>query len=130
MPANRPNTRELVEAVREFIENKVQPEIHKKIALHTRIAVNALKIVERELEYGPNLNSQEHDRLKKILNQDGTLEELNALLCQALQKGEMDYRNRDLLEHLRLTAIGKLSVDNPNYSAYKKAVAKSPGEAE
>jgi hypothetical protein len=122
MAANRPNTRELVEAVREFIENKVQPDIQGKTAFHTRIAINALKIVERELKQGPELNRREETRLKKILGQEGTLEELNKKLCKGLRKGEIDHRDPDLLEHLRLTSLGKLSVDNPNYSAYKKAV--------
>lgn len=130
MAANRPNTRELVEAVREFIENKVQPDIQGKTAFHTRIAINALKIVERELTKGPELNRREETRLKKILGREGTLEELNKALCKGLRKGDIDHRDPGLLAHLRLTALGKLSVDNPNYSAYKKAVDEGHVEPE
>ena len=122
MPTNRPNIKELVEAVREFIENKVQPEIQGKTAFHSRIAVNALKIVERELEHGVRLNREEQARLVKILGQEGDLQDLNNRLCQALQEGDMDYNDPELLSHLRLTAIGKLSIDNPKYSAYQRAI--------
>ncbi|MBI4768145.1 MAG: hypothetical protein HY787_26705, partial [Deltaproteobacteria bacterium] len=46
MPSNRPHKIELVEAVREFLENRVQPTVEGQVSLHTRIAVNILTIVE------------------------------------------------------------------------------------
>ena len=124
MSTNRPNKKELVEAVREFLENKLQPAVEGQISLHTRIAVNMLKIVERELTLGPDLDQRELERLHALLDQEGTLEDLNAVLCQKLKSGEIDYRNKKLIEHLRLTSLGKLSIDNPEYSAYKRAVEK------
>ena len=121
MPTNRPNMQELVEAVREFLEDKIQPAIDGQISFHTRIAINMLKTVERELEIGPKLNQEELERLSKILGRKGTLEELNAELCEKLKSGELDYQNKALVDHLRLVALGKLSIDNPEYSAYKRA---------
>jgi hypothetical protein len=120
MPTNRPNMQELVEAVREFLEDKIQPAIDGQISFHTRIAINMLKTVERELEIGPKLNQEELDRLSKILGREGTLAELNAELCEKLKSGELDYQNQVLIDHLRLGALGKLSIDNPEYSAYKR----------
>jgi hypothetical protein len=127
MPTNRPDKKELVEAVREFLENKVQTAVEGQISFHTRIAVNMLKIVERELTLGPNLENEERERLHALLDREGTLEELNVVLCEKLKSGEMDYRNDELVEHLRLTALGKLSIDNPDYSAFKRAVEKKEG---
>ena len=49
MPTDRPTVPELVEAVREFMENEVQPNLEGSVAFHTRVAVNVLRIVEREL---------------------------------------------------------------------------------
>lgn len=121
MPTNRPNMQELVEAVREFLEDKIQPAIDGQISFHTRIAINMLKTVERELEIGPKLNQEELERLSKILGRKGTLEELNGELCEKLKSGELDYQNKALVDHLRLVALGKLSIDNPEYSAYKRA---------
>lgn len=122
MPTNRPTKKELVEAVREFLENQIQPSIEGQAAFHTRIAINVLKIVERELEYGPILDAEEHERLCRLLDQDGNLEDLNANLCQKLRDGSIDYTNDALIEHLRRTTMGKLSIDNPEYSAYKRAI--------
>jgi hypothetical protein len=127
MPTNRPNKIELVEAVREFLENRIQPTVEGQVSLHTRIAVNILKMVERELALGPNLEKEEWKRLRALLGEEGTLEELNATLCQKLRCGEMDYRNKELIEHLRLSALGRLSIDNPEYSAYRRSVEKEPG---
>ena len=125
MPTNRPNIKELVEAVREFLENKIQPAMDGQLSLHARIAVNMLKIVERELSLGPGLEEQELERLKSILKQDGTLAELNATLCEKLKNKEINYQDKNLVSHLRLSALGKLAIDNPNYSAYKRAMEKS-----
>ena len=127
MPTNRPNMQELVEAVREFLENKVQPAIDGQISFHTRIAINMLKIVERELDLGPKLNQEETGRLKQILGQEGSLEDLNAALCEKLKSGEMDYQSDELTEHLQKSALGKLAIDNPEYSAYKRATEGQEG---
>jgi len=122
MSTNRPNAQELVESVREFLEDKVQPALGEQLSFHTRIAINILKIVERELELGPKLNREEIERLGQILGQEGGLEELNAALCEKLKNGEIDYQNQEVIEHLRLSTMGKLSIDNPEYSAYKRAM--------
>ncbi len=122
MYTDRPNLIELVEAVREFLEKKVSPAVDKSTAYHTRVAVNVLKIVERELESGPDLEAQEHDRLCRLLNQEGTLKELTGELCRRLREGDIDYKNPILIDHLRKTAMGRLSIDNPKYSAYRKAL--------
>ncbi len=122
MYTDRPTLKELVEAVREFLEKKVSPAVDKSTAFHTRVAVNVLKIVERELELGPDLEDQERDRLRRLLNQEGTLKELTAELCQRLREGDIDYNDPTMIDHLKKTAMGRLSIDNPKYSAYRKAL--------
>ncbi|MCP4752384.1 MAG: hypothetical protein GY866_15935 [Proteobacteria bacterium] len=128
MPTNRPSMKELVEAVREFLENKVQPAIEGQVSFHTRIAINMLKTVERELELSPELDSQELLRLQGLLGKEGSLEELNSELCRKIREESLDYQSDDLIEHLRLTALGKLSIDNPGYSAYQRVVGETEGE--
>jgi len=119
--------KELVEAVREFLEDKIQPAIDGQVSFHTRIVINMLKIVERELDLGPKLNQEETERLQQILGQKGSLEDLNAAFCQKLKSGEMDYQSQELTEHLQKSVLGKLSIDNPEYSAYKRATEGQEG---
>jgi len=124
MPSNRPTRDELLEAVVEFLENRVMPKLDKHTAFHARVAANVLNIVRRELEQGPGLDEEELARLKDLLGEDGTLEELNTELCNRIRKGDLDHRNADLMEHLFLTTMGKVSVDQPIYSACQRALEK------
>jgi hypothetical protein len=127
MPSNRPTRDELLEAVVEFLENRVMPKLDKHTAFHTRVAVNVLNIVRRELEQGPGLDEEEVKRLRNLLGEDGTLEELNTELCSRIRKGELDHRDPELMEHLFLTTMGKVSVDQPIYSAYQRALEEGDG---
>ncbi len=122
MPSNRPTRDELLEAVVEFLEKRVMPKLDKHTAFHTRVAANVLNIVRRQLEQGPGLDAAELDRLKNLLGEDGTLEELNAELCNRIHRGDLDHTNPELKEHLFLTTMGKVSVDQPIYSAYQRAL--------
>jgi len=122
MPTNRPTPEELLEAVTEFLEERVMSKLDKHTAFHTRVAVNVLGIVRREMEHAPRLDAEELERLKGLLYREGTLEELNAELCEMIRAGDLDHRNQDLMEHLFRTTMGKVSIDQPNYSAYKRAL--------
>jgi hypothetical protein len=122
MPANRPTRDELLEAVAEFLENRVMPKLDKHTAFHTRVAVNVLSIVRRELATGPTLDAEELERLEKVLGRQGTLDELNAELCDRVRSGDLDNRHPELMEHLFRTTMGKVSIDQPNYSAYQRAL--------
>jgi AcrR family transcriptional regulator len=127
MPSNRPTLDELLEAVVEFLEKRLMPKLDKHTAFHARVAANVLNIVRRELEQGPGLDAEELARLKDLLGEDGTLEELNAQLCNRIRRGDLDHRNPDLMEHLFLTTLGKVSVDQPIYSAYRRALEETEG---
>ena len=115
MPTDRPNIAELVEAVREFLTDHVGPNVEGQLAFHTRVAVNALAIVERTLEQGGAMDEAELHRLKEVLKQDGDLEEMNGALARAIRSGEMDDQRGRVLEHLRLTAADKIALANPRY---------------
>ena len=49
---NLPSARELLTAVREFLNNVAMPELSGRARFHARVAANVLGIVERELELG------------------------------------------------------------------------------
>ena len=121
---DQPSMRELVEAVRDFLETKAMPELKGHTAFHARVAANALAIVARELERGATSNSAELDRLKKLLNRDGSLEELNRELCNQIRSGKLDIVSPTLKQHLELTTLDKVSIDQPNYSGLKIAQSR------
>jgi len=123
MSGNRPTAKDLVEAVREFLETRVMPAVQGQTAFHARVAANVLAIVERELELGPGCYAEEHERLKRLLGREGTLHQLNRELCLKIRDGILDYRDADLADHLRRTTMGRMSIDNPRYAAYRRALA-------
>ena len=115
MPTDRPNAAELVEAVREFLEDHVAPNVDGQLAFHARVAINALAIVERTMGQGDAMDDAELERLKYLLDRDGNLAELNAALCRAIRAGKIDGQREALLAHLRRTAEDKIALANPRY---------------
>ena len=120
---DQPSMRELVEAVREFLETKAMPELKGHTAFHARVATNALAIVVRELDRGPKASHEELARLRGLLAQDGTLEELNRELCKRIRSGAFTMQTPGLVEHLEQTTRDKVAIDQPGYSGLKQAQA-------
>lgn len=113
--------RELVDAVRAFIENKAMPELRGHTAFHARVAANALAIVSRQLEHGEHANAEETASLRALLGKEGSLEELNRTLCRAIRDGDIDIASPELHGHLERTARAKIEIDQPSYSGLRIA---------
>ena len=96
------------------------PELKGHTAFHARVAANALGIVARELELGPQSASARRERLAALLGHDGTLEELNRELCGRIRDGEFTLATPGLAEHLTVTTRDKVAIDQPNYSGLKR----------
>jgi hypothetical protein len=118
---DQPSMRELVDAVREFLETKAMPELKGHTAFHARVAANALAIVVRELEAGPKSGQEEQARLRGLLAKDGTLDELNRELCKRIRSGKFTMATPGLVEHLEKTTRDKIAIDQPGYSGLKQA---------
>jgi hypothetical protein len=118
---DQPSMRELVEAVRDFIEQKAMPELKGHTAFHARVAANALSIVMRELELEPRSAKDELARLQKLLGRDGILDELNRELCRRIRDGAFTLDTPGLAEHLTITTRDKVAIDQPNYSGLMRS---------
>jgi hypothetical protein len=118
---DQPSIRELVEAVREFLEKRAMPELKGHTAFHARVAANALGIVARELELGDAAAREERTRLAALLGHDGTLDDLNRELCRVIRDGAHDLETPELRAHLEKTVRDKITIDQPNYSGLKIA---------
>jgi hypothetical protein len=121
-----PTTVELVTAVREFLEEQAMPQLEGRTAFHARVAVNALSIVERQLELAPAAEAAEHERLTALIGEDGDLEGLTRELCRRIRSGELGIGSAGLVAHLRTTTLDKLAVDQPRYSGYRRAIERQP----
>ena len=112
---DRPTAAELTEAVRDFLERDVMPAVNGRVAFHTRVAVNALGMVERELTLGPGLDAAEHERLRALLGHDGTIRELTVELARGIRAGSFDDRRAEVVDLVRESVRAKLLVANPGY---------------
>ncbi len=112
-----PSARELIEAVKAFIDNSAAPQLTGQAAFHARVASNALATVLRELELRPAAEMAEQIRLQALLNvTEPDLKTLNRHLCDEIRSGRMDLSTPGLLAHLKSTTIAQLSIDQPGYS--------------
>jgi len=116
-----PTAAELVEAVREFLERDVFPELEGRRRFHTRVAMNVLGIVERELLLGGEADAGERERLAQLLPvgaaSDRSLGELNVELATAIRDDSLGASRVELVAHLRETLRDKLAIANPRYIA-------------
>lgn len=118
----RPTAAELVAAVADFLERKAVPQLtDSHTAFHAKVAVNALRIVERELRAGPDL--AERARLLALCGDrvaaDADLNTLNRALCALISDGRIATDDPALLEHLQRSVQARLAIDNPKYPSLK-----------
>ena len=108
-PHDVPTAAQLVEAVREFLERDVMEATEGRVQFHTRVAVNALNMVERELELGTGQAAAHRAALDRLGVADDTA------LAAAIRSGDLDDRRAEVVEVLRQTVRAKLEVANPRY---------------
>ena len=128
---DRPDARELLEAVRVFLEEQVVPALEGTRQFHARVAANVLAIVGRELAKGDDLLHGERRRLMTLLDvaEDGvadtaaaraaSVRDLNERLAERIRRGDANEGpwRAAVLAHLRTTAAERLAVANPKYAA-------------
>jgi hypothetical protein len=130
--ADRPMLAELLDAVRGHLETYVVPALkgEQKLYFQTLVAVNLLRIAERELAHGASHRRDEWLRLNDLTGDNqplppepadllNGLETRNAVLCAAIRAGEYDSaeRNAALLEHALLTTTAAVEIANPKLLA-------------
>ena len=108
-PHDIPTAAGLVEAVREFLERDVMTATEGRVQFHTRVAVNVLGMVQRELEDGPAIAAAHAARLAAL----GFSSE--AELAAAIREGALDDRYAEVKAVVWETVREKLQVANPGY---------------
>lgn len=124
---DRPTAQELLEAARQHIESALLPlaksQSHK-LYFQTLVALNVMKIVERETALRSAHLHAEWSRLnllgdpQPLPESDEALEQAlqtrNQALCAAIRAGDHD-TDTALFEHLKATAREQLAVANPKF---------------
>ncbi len=108
-PHDAPDAAGLVEAVREFLESDVLGATEGRVQFHTRVAVNVLAMVERELRTGA-AQLEAHAAGLAALGVGSERE-----LSDAIRNGAFDDRLDEVRAFVESTVEAKLEVANPRY---------------
>ena len=119
-----PSTLAVLDAAIGHLRENVLPKLDTRGQFEMRVTMSALSLVRRTLALTQQSDEAERLRLEELLGKTGDLATLNAALCARVREGAADLRTAGLFEHLYATAVEKLAVDQPNYSAYKRAIAQ------
>lgn len=106
-PVGEPTNREIVQAVRDWIEGTIKPASQGHAKFEAVVAMNALGIVLRDLDAGTRAE--------------------DAALSQALLAGRTTLAEPGLLAKLRRAVLEKCAVDSPKYAALAAARAEWGG---
>jgi hypothetical protein len=104
-----PTTGELVQAVREFLEQDVMPGADGRLRFLARVAARVVAQVERELELGPAYARAHAERLAALGVAD------DVVLSQAIRDGTLDDRMDEVLAVTRAGVVDKLRIANPRH---------------
>lgn len=106
-PHDVPTAAQLVESVREWLQNDVLTSTTGRVQFHSRVAINVLAMVERELAMGPRHASDHASRLADLgVSSD-------AELASAIRAGTLDHRIDEVVAAVRASVVDKLTVANP-----------------
>jgi hypothetical protein len=126
MPLNPPDRLRLLDAVIGVIAGEGTAPAADTADYDRRIAVALLRIVRREIDAAEFLCREEQARLAALLGAEADLVSLNARLCELIRSRGIGLETPALLDHLRRTTLAKLSIDNPRYPAYQRALGATP----
>lgn len=105
---------EIVTAIADWNRDKVQPDLQHHDLFESRIVGNGLGIIERQISWGSEFEHSKSRRLKSI---GLTTKEV----CDLLQDGKTLLHDDAIWDHLRLTALERVAIDQPKYAGFKIA---------
>lgn len=106
-----PSARELVEGVAKWL-----PVDGSAGIFGLRVARNALEIAARDMALGPRADVEAAARIGALLGREGTREDLDRALVEAIRRGAIAPDDPALVAHLRASALDTLAIDQPRYA--------------
>jgi hypothetical protein len=117
MPRSIPDASTLLNAAIKYLDEELMPTLSGYHRFQTRVTVNVLNIIRRELERREAHDAAECLRLRALLGHDGALDELNDELCDQIRQNQVDLNDPSLREHLRQSLADALAINNPKWTA-------------
>ena len=125
-----PSPEQLLQAVARYLRDEAGPALARAgdgaLAYQAKVAANMLDIAGRQIDRAPAEQAAEGARLQALLGDAGSLEALNQRLAERITSGELAAGQPGLAEHLWLTTLAKLAVDQPGYDSYRRLADAAP----
>lgn len=116
MPDSMPDTPTLLGAAVKYLEEELFPALEGYHRFRTRVTINVLKLVRRELELRAKQSEAESARLGEILGHEGGIKALSDELCESIRGGAIDLNDEKLRAHLRQSLADALAINNPKWT--------------
>lgn len=117
MPRSFPDSPILLKAAVHYLENELMPTLSGYQRFQTRVTINVLNTICRELELRETHSTAERQRLVAILGHDGDVDSLNRELCGRIRAGAITLVDPVLIAHLRQSLADALAINNPRWAA-------------
>ena len=115
MPDSIPDAPTLLGAAVKYLEDELLPSLYGYHRFKTRVTVNVLNTIRRELEMRGAQAQAERARLGAILGHDGAVEALSAELSARIRSGAIALDDAALRAHLRQSVADALAINNPKW---------------
>src|ERR1700719_855604 len=115
MPQSPPRAATLLEAAVKYLETELMPTLDGYHRFQTRVTVNVLNTVRRELELRGAQAEAEHVRLVAMLGHDGDVETLSVDLAEKIRAGAISIDDPALRAHVRQSLADALAINNPKW---------------
>jgi len=108
---------EIAKALSEWNKAANIPQASGHALFEARVGGNALGILQRDAAFGQIFAARQAQRRDRLgVTQDQ--------LCEDLRSGQMDLSEAALWDHLRLTALERILIDQPKYAGFLVAQAR------
>ncbi|MFZ0245988.1 DUF6285 domain-containing protein [Candidatus Binatus sp.] len=115
MPQSIPKAAVLLEAAVKYLETELMPTLEGYHRFQTRVTVNVLNTVRRELELRGAQAEAERSRLAAILGHEGDVETLSIELAERIRAGAIAIDDPALRAHVRQSLADALAINNPKW---------------
>ncbi len=115
MPESIPKAAVLLEAAVKYLETELMPTLAGYHRFQTRVTVNVLNTLRRELELRGAQAAAERSRLVAMLGHDGDVEALSIELAERIRAGAISIDDPALRAHVRQSLADALAINNPKW---------------
>src|ERR1700733_6694431 len=115
MPQSTLKAATLLEAAVKYLETELMPTLDGYHRFQTRVTVNVLNTVRRELELRNAQAEAERSRLVAMLGHDGDVETLSVELAERIRAGAIAIDDPALRPHVRQSLADALAINNPKW---------------